>query len=138
MTERDGGRRKGGDMIRWGGREFSVWKRNTPFLYDLMISHPLEWPSLTLHWVPLKPIPYSIDLYLAVHKLILGTHTDAGAPDFLMVVDKCWTRIRFCCCWFGWIKRFFLKKLQFYRENLGWDFVESFNLNKCCKFSVFY
>ncbi|XP_010526893.1 PREDICTED: WD-40 repeat-containing protein MSI3 [Tarenaya hassleriana] len=67
--------------------EFSVWKRNTPFLYDLVISHPLEWPSLTVHWVPSAPHPYAADPYFAVHKLILGTHTSGGAQDFLMVAD---------------------------------------------------
>jgi hypothetical protein len=25
-----------------------VWKKNTPFLYDLILTHALEWPSLTV------------------------------------------------------------------------------------------
>ena len=24
--------------------EYKVWKKNTPFLYDLVITHALEWP----------------------------------------------------------------------------------------------
>jgi len=28
--------------------EYKVWKKNTPFLYDLVLTHALEWPSLTL------------------------------------------------------------------------------------------
>lgn len=67
--------------------DFSVWKRNTPFLYDLMISHPLEWPSLTVHWVPSASSPSTADPYFGVHKLILGTHTSGTAQDFLMVAD---------------------------------------------------
>jgi len=67
--------------------DFSVWKKNTPFLYDLLISHPLEWPSLTVHWVPSTPNPYVADSYFGVHKLILGTHTSGSAQDFLMVAD---------------------------------------------------
>ncbi|MBA0675639.1 hypothetical protein Goshw_029346 [Gossypium schwendimanii] len=67
--------------------EFSVWKKNTPFLYDLVISHPLEWPSLTVHWVPSSPTPYGPDPTFNVHKLVLGTHTSGGAPDFLMIAD---------------------------------------------------
>lgn len=67
--------------------DFSVWKKNSPFLYDLLISHPLEWPSLTVHWVPSPSIPYAADPYFGVHKLILGTHTSGGAQDFLMVAD---------------------------------------------------
>ncbi|WCJ39890.1 Histone-binding protein MSI1 [Euphorbia peplus] len=54
--------------------EFSVWKKNTPFLYDLVISHPLEWPSLTVQWLPHSE-----------HKLILGTHTSDDSPNYLMI-----------------------------------------------------
>jgi hypothetical protein len=27
--------------------EYKIWKKNTPFLYDLMMTHALECPSLT-------------------------------------------------------------------------------------------
>uniref|UniRef100_A0A2K5EG38 Histone-binding protein RBBP4-like N-terminal domain-containing protein n=1 Tax=Aotus nancymaae TaxID=37293 RepID=A0A2K5EG38_AOTNA len=27
--------------------EYKIWKKNTPFLYDLVKTHALEWPSLT-------------------------------------------------------------------------------------------
>uniref|UniRef100_A0A8C8VTB2 Histone-binding protein RBBP4-like N-terminal domain-containing protein n=1 Tax=Peromyscus maniculatus bairdii TaxID=230844 RepID=A0A8C8VTB2_PERMB len=26
--------------------------KNTPFLYDLVMTHALEWPSLTAQWLP--------------------------------------------------------------------------------------
>ena len=29
-----------------------IWKKNTPFLYDLVMTHALEWPSLTVQWLP--------------------------------------------------------------------------------------
>lgn len=67
--------------------EFTVWKKNTPFLYDLIVSHPLEWPSLTVHWVPSSPQPYSVDPTFSVHKLVLGTHTSDDCPNFLMIAD---------------------------------------------------
>ncbi|KAJ7967155.1 WD-40 repeat-containing protein [Quillaja saponaria] len=66
--------------------EFSVWRKNTPILYDLIISHPLEWPSLTVHWVPSSPQPYTNPSF-NVHKLVLGTHTSEGVPNFLMIAD---------------------------------------------------
>jgi histone-binding protein RBBP4 len=34
--------------------EYKIWKRNTPFLYDLVITHALDWPSLTVQWLPDK------------------------------------------------------------------------------------
>lgn len=66
--------------------EFSVWKKNTPFLYDLIISHALEWPSLTVHRLSSPPSPYA-DGSFAVHKMILGTHTSDDFPNFLLVAD---------------------------------------------------
>ncbi|GMP91602.1 hypothetical protein CsSME_00042228 [Camellia sinensis var. sinensis] len=66
---------------------FTVWKKNTPLLYDLIVSHSLEWPSLTVHWLPSPPLPVFTDGLFAVHKLILGTHTSDDFPNFLMVAD---------------------------------------------------
>ena len=31
--------------------EYKIWKKNTPFLYDLVMTHALEWPSLTVEWI---------------------------------------------------------------------------------------
>jgi hypothetical protein len=31
--------------------EYKVWKKNTPFLYDCVITHALDWPSLTVDWL---------------------------------------------------------------------------------------
>ncbi len=32
--------------------EYTIWKKNTPFLYDLVTTTALEWPSLTCQWMP--------------------------------------------------------------------------------------
>lgn len=34
--------------------EYKVWKKNTPFLYDLVVTKALEWPSLTCQWLPVS------------------------------------------------------------------------------------
>ena len=34
--------------------EYKTWKKNSPFLYDLMLSNALEWPTLTTQWLPDK------------------------------------------------------------------------------------
>ncbi|KZO98638.1 putative histone-binding protein rbbD [Calocera viscosa TUFC12733] len=31
--------------------EYKVWKKNTPFLYDTLVMHALDWPSLTCQWI---------------------------------------------------------------------------------------
>merc|ERR1712142_1310920 len=53
--------------------EYKIWKKNTPFLYDLVMTHALEWPSLTAQWLPDVTKPEGKDY--VVHRLILGTHT---------------------------------------------------------------
>ena len=34
--------------------EYKIWKKNAPFLYDLMLSTALDWPTLTTQWFPDK------------------------------------------------------------------------------------
>ncbi|MPC15023.1 putative histone-binding protein Caf1 [Portunus trituberculatus] len=53
--------------------EYKIWKKNTPFLYDLVMTHALEWPSLTAQWLPDVTRPEGKDY--SIHRLILGTHT---------------------------------------------------------------
>jgi len=65
--------------------EYKVWKKNSPFLYDLVMTHSLEWPSLTVQWLP--DISRPPDRDVSVHKLILGTHTSNSDPNYLMVAE---------------------------------------------------
>ncbi|TKW34364.1 hypothetical protein SEVIR_2G302200v4 [Setaria viridis] len=60
--------------------EYQNWKKNAAVLYDLVISHPLEWPSLTVQWLPSESSTRS-------HRLVVGTHTSDEAPNNLMVLD---------------------------------------------------
>ena len=65
--------------------QYKIWKKNTPFLYDLVLTHALEWPSLTLQWLPDSRKPPNKDY--SVHKLILGTHTNDGDQNYLMIAE---------------------------------------------------
>ncbi|KAG6526433.1 histone-binding protein MSI1-like [Zingiber officinale] len=68
--------------------DYRVWKMNTAFLYDLVISHPLEWPSLTVQWLPgSSSSSSSSSRGGATHHLLLGTHTSDENPNFLMTAD---------------------------------------------------
>uniref|UniRef100_A0A914DZC2 Probable histone-binding protein lin-53 n=1 Tax=Acrobeloides nanus TaxID=290746 RepID=A0A914DZC2_9BILA len=53
--------------------EYKIWKKNTPFLYDMVMTHALEWPSLTVQWLPDVQRVEGSDY--TTHRLILGTHT---------------------------------------------------------------
>ncbi|KRX11252.1 WD40-repeat-containing domain [Pseudocohnilembus persalinus] len=63
--------------------EYKIWKKNAPFLYDLAITHELDWPSLTVQWLPQKEVSQQGDIN--IHKLILGTHTSDQADEYLMI-----------------------------------------------------
>jgi len=62
--------------------EYKIWKKNTPFLYDFVLTHSLEWPSLTCQWLPTKK---SLSKAAVQHELLLGTHTASGEQNYLMV-----------------------------------------------------
>jgi hypothetical protein len=34
--------------------EYKIWKKNSPYLYDLILSTALDWPTLTTQWLPDK------------------------------------------------------------------------------------
>jgi histone-binding protein RBBP4 len=62
--------------------EYKIWKKNSPYLYDFVMTHSLEWPSLTCQWLPhTKTLEKSIE-----HNLLLGTHT-TGEQNYLMVAS---------------------------------------------------
>jgi len=63
--------------------EYKIWKKNSPFLYDLVMTKPLVWPSLTVQWLPQKHIPDNCDY--SQQKVILGTLTSGGEQNYLMV-----------------------------------------------------
>jgi histone-binding protein RBBP4 len=63
--------------------EYKIWKKNCPLLYDVVVTNALVWPSLTCQWLPEKKVlPGS---KFAEHKMILGTHTSEGEPNYLMI-----------------------------------------------------
>ncbi|KAI2499917.1 hypothetical protein MHU86_14587 [Fragilaria crotonensis] len=61
--------------------EYKIWKKNTPYLYDFVMTHSLEWPSLTCQWLP---IVKNAGESAIEHSLLLGTHT-TGEQNYLMV-----------------------------------------------------
>lgn len=71
--------------------EYRVWKKHAPFLYDVVVSSALEWPSLTVQWMPDREQPEGKDYY--IQRIILGTHTsgadaNGGTPqNYLMLAE---------------------------------------------------
>jgi histone-binding protein RBBP4 len=86
--------------------EYKIWKKNVPYLYDVVITHALEWPSLTTQWLPVRERCEAPTAWLPVHasacnfgylvcsvnggdyskhQLLLGTHTSGTEPNHLCV-----------------------------------------------------
>lgn len=63
--------------------EYKIWKKNSVFLYDIMYSRALEWPTLTTQWLPdVKAVPGST---FRTHRLLIGTHTSGQKTDYLQI-----------------------------------------------------
>jgi hypothetical protein len=63
--------------------EYKIWKKNSPFLYDLVISHALVWPSLTVQWLPdVETCAFSdaSDLWQSPRQGLLDSSYDYGHP----------------------------------------------------------
>lgn len=67
--------------------EYKTWKKNSPFLYDVVITHALEWPSLTVQFLPDKVT--NPDQIHSTQRLLLGTHTSDGETNFLLIAEVC-------------------------------------------------
>ncbi|EEB08702.2 kinetochore protein Mis16 [Schizosaccharomyces japonicus yFS275] len=65
--------------------EYKLWKQNVPFLYDLVITEALEWPSLTVEWFPGSE--RSLADNSSIQKLLLGTQTSGNDQNYLQVAS---------------------------------------------------
>ncbi|TVY82705.1 Histone acetyltransferase type B subunit [Lachnellula suecica] len=65
--------------------EYKTWKKNSPFLYDMILSTALEWPTLTTQWFPDVKEPAGKNY--TVHRLLIGTHTSNGAQNYLQIAN---------------------------------------------------
>ncbi|GJJ72252.1 histone-binding protein RBBP4 [Entomortierella parvispora] len=65
--------------------EYKIWKKNSPFLYDLVVTHALEWPTLTCQWLPDIERPEGKDY--TVQRLLIGTHTSDNDQNYLQIAQ---------------------------------------------------
>ncbi|KNE61000.1 hypothetical protein AMAG_06761 [Allomyces macrogynus ATCC 38327] len=65
--------------------EYKIWKKNSPFLYDIIVTHALEWPTLTTQWFPDVEVHEGKDY--ATHRLLIGTHTSGNDHNYLQIAS---------------------------------------------------
>jgi histone-binding protein RBBP4 len=58
--------------------EYKIWKRATPFLYDVIVSHTLEWPVAHAHWLPQRRTDAN---GIHVQRLALASHRSILLAD---------------------------------------------------------
>lgn len=62
---------------------YRTWKKSSPYLYDLLITQALEWPSLTVEWFNSKE---STSDY-SQQKILVATHTNNAGPNYLSIMN---------------------------------------------------
>ncbi|KAI8096544.1 WD40-repeat-containing domain protein [Halteromyces radiatus] len=65
--------------------EYKLWKKNSPFLYDLVMTKALDWPSLTCQWLP--DVEVRPEKNYQIQRMILGTHTNDEEPNYLQIAE---------------------------------------------------
>ncbi|KAI1432662.1 WD domain-containing protein [Xylaria sp. CBS 124048] len=65
--------------------EYKTWKKNSPFLYDMILGTALTWPTLTVQWFPDVKEPEGRNC--RIHRVLLGTHTSDGKPNYVQVAE---------------------------------------------------
>lgn len=63
--------------------EHKIWKNNAQYLYDLLITWGLDWPSLCVSWWP--TLDYEKDRPFYAQKIAFGTFTSEKEPDYLII-----------------------------------------------------
>lgn len=62
---------------------YNAWKKNTPLLYDTLVNHVFEWPTLTTQFLPIHQ--ENSDGNYDHYKMVLGTQTDNSISNYLMI-----------------------------------------------------
>ena len=62
---------------------YKTWKKNTPLLYDTLVTHVLDWPTLTTQFLPINQ--QDSDGLFDTFKMVLGTQTDGNVDNYLII-----------------------------------------------------
>ncbi|ORY71290.1 WD40-repeat-containing domain protein [Pseudomassariella vexata] len=65
--------------------EYKTWKKNSPFLYDMILSTALPWPTLTVQWFPDVKEPEGKNC--RIHRVLIGTHTSDEKPNYVQIAE---------------------------------------------------
>lgn len=81
------------NAVKVTNEEYKIWKKNAGFLYDLVVTHALEWPTLTCQWFPDR------ERYVAAETYFGFLNSVANIVFRLPSVRPGRTTISTVCCW---------------------------------------
>jgi WD40 repeat protein len=73
------------NTLRVINEEYKIWRKHTPFLYDVVMTHALEWPSLTVQWLPDMIEEPGKDY--SKQRVLIGTHTSDNEMNNLIIAE---------------------------------------------------
>lgn len=65
--------------------EYKLWKKNAPYLYDMMITHSLSWPSLSVQFFP--DGIRNDKKQTTTQRLLISTHTSKKDDEYLKILS---------------------------------------------------
>ncbi|TBU11503.1 putative RBBP4-like histone-binding protein, partial [Hamiltosporidium tvaerminnensis] len=65
--------------------EYKTWRKNVPYLYDILLTHALNWPSLSIQWFPDSIRNESNNT--TTQRLLLSTHTSNSDTEYIKIVS---------------------------------------------------
>ncbi len=64
--------------------EYKIWKKNVCFMYDYIITHSMDWPTLSLDFYPSPDSPHE-DYY--IEHILTSTYTGGKEQERLLVTE---------------------------------------------------
>lgn len=65
--------------------EYKLWKKNTPYLYDMMVTHSLSWPSLSIQFF--SDAIRNEKNETTTQRLLISTHTSKKEDEYLKILS---------------------------------------------------
>eukprot|EP00923_Selenidium_pygospionis_P016479 GHVN01028843.1.p1 GENE.GHVN01028843.1~~GHVN01028843.1.p1 ORF type:complete len:440 (+),score=44.02 GHVN01028843.1:39-1358(+) len=75
------------DEVLDAEEDYRSWKTNVPYLYSYVYSKVLEWPSLSIDWLP-SCYPVEGHDGFVQQQFAIGTHTSEGESNSVILVDS--------------------------------------------------
>lgn len=67
--------------------EYRHWKKNAPYLYDMVVSHSLVWPSLSVQFFP--DVIKDTENSTITQRLLITSHSDCEEDNCINILTVC-------------------------------------------------